>query len=61
MANIYGFFIEGMGDVLPNGSFQLRANGHDVIGRIMTLPSMQLGQSTIPNNASFLRTIVLVR
>jgi Putative Flp pilus-assembly TadE/G-like len=62
MANIYGFFIEGMGDVRPDGTIDFpRPNGRDVIGRIMTIPSMARGTSTLPNSASFLRSIILVR
>ena len=38
MVNIFGFFIEGMGDVDRNtGAITLAANGQSVIGRIMTL------------------------
>ena len=41
MVNIYGFFIEGMGDVDPaTGPMTLSPGGHAVIGRIMTIPSM---------------------
>jgi predicted aconitase with swiveling domain len=62
MVNIYGFFIEGMGDVDPvTGAMTLRANGKAVIGRIMTIPSMARGSSSLPNSASFLRSIILVR
>jgi hypothetical protein len=62
MVNIYGFFIEGMGDVDQNtGAMTLRANGQAVIGRIMTIPSMARGTSALPNSASFLRSIILVR
>jgi hypothetical protein len=62
LVNIYGFFIEGMGDVDPaTGAMTLRAGGHAVIGRIMTIPSMASGSSSLPNSASFLRSIILVR
>jgi predicted aconitase with swiveling domain len=37
------------------------ANGQSVIGRIMTIPAMGSGSSNLPNNASFLRSIILVR
>ena len=63
MVNIYGFFIEGPGSVDRNTgaiTFPDR-NGDAIIGRIMTVPSMSRGSSTLPNNASFLRRIILVR
>ena len=62
MVNIFGFFIEGMGDVDRNtGAITLAANGQSVIGRIMTLPATAVGNSTLPGNASFLVTVRLVR
>jgi Flp pilus assembly protein TadG len=62
LVNIYGFFIEGMGDVdVDTGAMSLAANGRSVIGRIMTIPSTARGSSSLPQSASFLRTIVLVR
>jgi hypothetical protein len=61
MVNIYGFFIEGMGDVEADGSMTLKSSGKAVIGRIMTVPSLSGGSSTLPNEASFLRQIILVR
>jgi len=63
LVNIYGFFVEGMGDVHPTtGAMTLNKNGGAVIGRLMTIPgSSKLGSSTLPANASFLRTIILVR
>lgn len=62
MVNIFGFFIEGMGDVDRNtGAITLAANGQSVIGRIMTLPATASGNSTLPGNASFLVTVRLVR
>ena len=62
MVNIYGFFIEGMGDVdATTGAMTLNPSGKAVIGRIMTIPSMARGSSSLPNSASFLRSIILVR
>jgi Flp pilus assembly protein TadG len=62
LINIYGFFVEGMGDVdLTTGQMTLAANGRSVIGRVMTIPSTASGRNTLPNSASFLRTIILVR
>jgi hypothetical protein len=62
MVNIFGFFIEGMGDVNPNtGAITLNGkNGQAVVGRIMTIPGLGAG-SKLTNSASFLRTIILVR
>lgn len=60
LVNIYGFFIEGMGDVdKTTGAITLKANGQSVIGRIMTIPST--GHSTLSNPSAFLRQIILVR
>ena len=62
LVNIYGFFVEGMGDVNPvTGAMTLNPTGNNVIGRIMTIPSMARGSSALPNNAAFLRSIILVR
>jgi hypothetical protein len=63
LVNIYGFFIEGMGNVDGNTGAIIFpvANGQSVIGRIMTIPAMGSGSSNLPNNASFLRSIILVR
>jgi len=59
LENIYGFFIEGMGDVAADGSMTLKANGKSVIGRIMTIPAT--GSSKLTTTSSFLRSIILVR
>ena len=49
MVNIFGFFIEGMGDVDEvTGEMTLRSGGHSVIGRIMTIPSMAAGHLVAP-------------
>ena len=51
-----------MGDVDPvTGAMTLSPGGNNVIGRIMTIPSMARGSSALPNNAAFLRSIILVR
>jgi len=61
--NIYGYFIEGMGDVNRNtGAISCcNRNGQAVIGRIITIPALANGSSPLPTNASFLRSIILVR
>ena len=62
MVNIYGFFVEGMGDVdLATGAMTLSPNGRSVIGRIMTIPATASGNNTLPVSAAFLLTIILVR
>ena len=62
MVNIYGFFVEGMGEVEADGSITFPvANGKAVIGRIVTLPSAGGGLSTLPSDSSFLRQVILVR
>jgi hypothetical protein len=59
MVNIYGYFIEGMGDINPDGSMTLKASGKAVIGRVMTIPAT--GSSKLNNASTFLRSIILVR
>ncbi len=62
MVNIYGFFIEGMGNVEANGTVTCCSNGgKSVVGRIMTIPSLGAGTSQLPAEASFLRSVILVR
>jgi hypothetical protein len=62
LVNIYGFFIEGMGEVDDaTGEMSLKASGKAVIGRIITIPALATGSSPLPASASFLRTIILVR
>ena len=59
MENIYGYFIEGMGDVSPTGVITPNKSGKSVIGRIMTIPAT--GASKLTNQSTFLRSIILVR
>ena len=62
MVNIYGFFIEGMGNVDRNtGAITMAANGSSVIGRIMNIPGMGVGASSLPGPATFLNIVRLVR
>ena len=63
LVNIFGFFIEGMGDVDPKtGAITVPVkNGKSVIGRLINIPGMYSGSSNINPNASFLQTIILVR
>lgn len=67
LVNIFGFFVEGMGDLNPDGTISfdpsnpLSNNAKVVVGRIMTLPGLATGSSTLTQNAAFLRTILLVR
>jgi hypothetical protein len=62
LVNIYGFFIEGMGDVDANGNLSCCSKGGKaVIGRIMTIPSLGSGLSTLPTTSSFLKRVILVR
>jgi putative Flp pilus-assembly TadE/G-like protein len=61
LENIYGYFIEGMGDVDPKtGAISCCSNGgKSVIGRIMTIPAT--GKSKLTSTSSFLRSVILVR
>jgi len=62
LVNIFGFFVEGMGDVDPTtGAITLNKSGKSVIGRLMTIPAKGSGSGTLSADASFLRTIILVR
>ncbi len=68
IVNIFGFFIEGMGDIDRNTgqiifdpNNPLRQNAQTVVGRLVALPGRFIGNSTIDEDASFLRTIILVR
>jgi hypothetical protein len=61
LVNIYGFFVEGMGDLAADGTVTLSSGGKSVIGRIMTYPSMGVGNSNLPVESSFLRQVILVR
>jgi Putative Flp pilus-assembly TadE/G-like len=68
IVNIFGFFIEGMGDIdrqtgeiIFDPNNPLQQNAQTVVGRLMTLPGMFTGSSDIDEDASFLRTIILVR
>jgi hypothetical protein len=61
LVNIYGFFIEGMGNVGADGSMTLNAAGKAVIGRLIRIPSSGGGVSPLPTAAAFLVQIILVR
>ena len=67
LVNIFGFFIEGMGDIDRDGNIifdpnnPLRQNAQTVVGRLVALPGRFTGSSTIDEDAAFLRTITLVR
>jgi hypothetical protein len=61
LVNIYGFFIEGMGNVNDDGTMTLNPGGKAVIGRLITLPSIGTSTSPVTASASFLRTVILVR
>ena len=62
LVNIYGFYVEGMGDVnSTTGAIALNKSGKSVIGRLMTIPAKGTGSGKLPASASFLRTIILVR
>ena len=62
LVNIFGFFIEGMGDVAADGTVTCCSKGGKaVVGRIMTIPSLGGGISTLPDSANFLLQVILVR
>jgi Putative Flp pilus-assembly TadE/G-like len=60
LVNIFGFFIEGMGDVDDvTGAITLNPSGKAVVGRVLTIPASGVGR--LHNSATFLRSIILVR
>ncbi len=63
LVNVFGFFIEGMGDVDDKtGAISCCSkNGKSVVGRLINIPGLMTGTSTINPDASFLKTIILVR
>ncbi|MQA28838.1 MAG: hypothetical protein GEU82_03220 [Luteitalea sp.] len=62
LVNIYGFFVEGMGDVDEvTGAMTLNQNGKAVIGRLIRITSMGTGSSPLSAASSFLVKIILVR
>jgi hypothetical protein len=61
LVNIFGFFVEGMGDVDPVTGATTLGAGSAVIGRLMTVPSTQIGSGALSDSASFMRTVILVR
>jgi Flp pilus assembly protein TadG len=48
IANIMGFFVEGM-------------SGKDVLGRLVAIPGISKGTSSLPTSSSFMRQVLLVR
>jgi len=62
MVNIFGFFIEGMGDFDDKtGNITLKKSGKAVIGRIMKFSGSGSGKVTLNEKSSFAKIIVLVR
>ena len=63
VANIIGFFLEGMcEDVSLDTGILCDDPSKDVVGRIVTLPSKYIsGVGTVDPTASFLKIITLVR
>jgi Putative Flp pilus-assembly TadE/G-like len=68
IVNIFGYFIEGMGDIdrqtgaiIFDPDNPLAQNAQTVVGRLVALPGRFIGSSTIDEDAAFLRTIILVR
>jgi Flp pilus assembly protein TadG len=62
LVNIFGFFIEGFGDVDANGNIIFPSNGGKaVVGRLMTLPGLVGGSTTVPAPSAFITTVILVR
>lgn len=67
IVNIFGFFIEGMGDLDRDGNIVFNPNdpmnprNKVIVGRLMTLPGLASGTSELDEDAAFLTTIILVR
>jgi Flp pilus assembly protein TadG len=63
LVNVFGFFIEGMGDIdKTTGAITCcDKKGKAVVGRLISIPGLMTGSSTIHPDASFLKSIILVR
>lgn len=63
VANIIGFFLEGMcSDVTLDPGMVCDDPNKDVVGRIVTVPSQYVGGvGSVEDSASFLRKVILVR
>ena len=63
LVNVFGFFLEGMGDVdKTTGAITCcDKKGKAVVGRLISIPGLMTGSSTIHPDASFLKSIILVR
>ena len=62
IVNIFGFFIEGMGDFDDKtGEMEIKKGGKAVIGRLMKFAGSGSGKVTLHNSASYTKIIVLVR
>lgn len=63
LVNIFGFFIEGLGDVdAKTGAISCCSKGGKaVVGRLINIPGLMTGFSTLDPESSFLKTIILVR
>jgi Flp pilus assembly protein TadG len=62
IVNIFGFFIEGMGDYNENtGAITLKPGGKAVVGRLMKVPGFSNGSTKLHETASWSKIIVLVR
>lgn len=62
LVNIYGFFIEGLGDTDAQGNITCcSTGGQAVIGRLMTIPGDVLTTGGDAGPAAFAKQIVLVR
>ena len=62
IVNIFGFFIEGMGDYNDKtGDMELKNGGKAVIGRLMKFAGSGSGKINLHNSATYSKIIVLVR
>ena len=62
IANIFGFFIEGMGDYDDKtGNITLKPGGKAVVGRLMKFTGYSNGSTKLHETASWSKIIVLVR
>jgi Flp pilus assembly protein TadG len=62
IVNIFGFFIEGMGDYDEDtGDITLKPGGKAVVGRLMKFSGFSAGSTKLHETASWSKIIVLVR
>ena len=62
MVKVFGFFIEGFGDIQADGSIVMTSKGKAVVGRLVSVPGIGANiNDDVDLDAAYLLTIILVR